>query len=108
MKTYTLKLMLIAISATLFIGCEDELEIVNPNRLAVDSYYTNQAQAIAGVDAVYNPLIIDGLYNRMTPVLGDGRGDEAKSRSPWAFLSQTSNFTVPATDDAVGWCYEGY
>ncbi|WP_339628645.1 RagB/SusD family nutrient uptake outer membrane protein [uncultured Maribacter sp.] len=108
MKTYTLKVLLLAISATIFIGCEDELDIINPNRSGVDSYYSNQAEAIAAVDAVYNPLIIDGLYNRMTPVLGDGRGDEAKSRSPWAFLSQTSNFTIPATDDAVGWCYEGY
>tara|TARA_R110002051_G_scaffold314934_1_gene392577 strand:- start:16795 stop:18345 length:1551 start_codon:yes stop_codon:yes gene_type:complete len=108
MKTYTLKVLFFAISATIFVGCEDELDIVNPNRSGVASYYSNQNEAIAAVDAVYNPLIIDGLYNRMTPVLGDGRGDETKSRSPWAFLSQTSNFTVPATDDAVGWCYEGY
>ena len=108
MKTYAKKIILLAFTATIFYGCDDKLEIIDPNRLAVDSYYTNQDQAIAAVDAAYNPLVIDGLYNRMTPVLGDGRGDETKSRSPWPFLSQTSNFTVPATDDAVGWCYEGY
>lgn len=108
MKTYKKIIALVAIATTAFYGCDDQLELINPNALATDQYYTNQEQAIAVLDAVYNPLVIDGLYNRMTPLLGDGRGDETKSRSPWAFLQKTSNFTVPPTDDAVGWCYEGY
>ena len=108
MKKHTIKVFLIALTTSLFYSCGDELEIINPNRLAADAYYTNEDQAIAAVDAIYNTLIIDGLYQRMTPVIGDGRSDETKSRSPWAFLQQTSNFTVPGTDGAVGWCYEGY
>lgn len=103
-------LPVVVIPILLFFACSDELDIANPNRISVDEFVANsgQDQAVATVDAVYNTLIIDGLYNRMTPVLGDGRGDEARSRSPWAFLSQTANFTVPSTDEAVGWCYEGY
>ncbi|WP_370479187.1 RagB/SusD family nutrient uptake outer membrane protein [Tamlana flava] len=108
MKKYRTKIVLLVFTATIFYGCEKELEIVNPNQLAAEAYYTNQDQAIASVDAVYNALIIDGTYNRMTPAVNDSRSDEIRSRSPWPFLSQTANFTVPATDGAVGWCYEGY
>ncbi|MFH4967501.1 RagB/SusD family nutrient uptake outer membrane protein [Gaetbulibacter sp. M240] len=108
MKKYTIKIVLLTITTAIFYGCEKELEIVNPNRLAAEAYYTNQDQAIASVDAIYNALIIDGTYQRMTPAIGDSRSDEIRSRSPWPFLSQTANFTVPATDGAVGWCYEGY
>lgn len=107
MKNYRIPLTL-AFFVSLFLSCENELEIINPNSLASEAYYTNQSQAIASVDAIYNALIIDGLYNRMTPAINDSRSDEIRSRSPWPFLSQTANFTVPATDGAVGWCYEGY
>lgn len=108
MKKYTIKIALLAVTTTLFYGCEDELEIINPNQLAAEAYYTNQDQAIASVDAIYNALIIDGTFQRMTPAINDSRSDEIRSRSPWPFLSQTANFTIPATDEAVGWCYEGY
>lgn len=99
---------ILALAAVSLLSCESELEIINPNSLASEAYYTNESQAIASVDAIYNALIIDGLYNRMTPAINDSRSDEIRSRSPWPFLSQTANFTVPATDGAVGWCYEGY
>lgn len=108
MKTNKIKLFILAISVTIFYGCEQQLEIIDPNRLATDSFFTNQDQAIASVDAIYNGLIIDGAYQRMTPIMGDARGDEAKSRSPWAFLAQTSNFTVPSTDSALEIAYLAY
>jgi len=107
MKKYKIHLIL-ASFFTLIVSCDDELEIINPNSLASEAYYTNESQAIASVDAIYNALMIDGLYNRMTPAINDSRSDEIQSRSPWPFLSQTANFTIPATDAAVGWCYEGY
>ena len=65
-------------------GCSDKLEQVNPNRLSPESFYKTEAQAVAAIDAVYNALIIDGAYNRMTPVINDGRSDELICRSPWA------------------------
>ncbi|WP_375325223.1 RagB/SusD family nutrient uptake outer membrane protein [Flagellimonas sp. GZD32] len=103
-------LTLIVVSVFLIVSCSDDLDIANPNRISVDEFVANsgQDQAVAITDAIYNALIVDGLYQRMTPVHGDARGDEARSRSPWAFLSQTANFTVPSTDGAVAWCYEGY
>ncbi|WP_228850769.1 RagB/SusD family nutrient uptake outer membrane protein [Aegicerativicinus sediminis] len=108
MKKQIIQIVILAITITLFYQCDDKLEIVDPNRLATGSYYNNQDHAIAAVDAIYNALIIDGTYQRMTPIMGDGRGDEARSRSPWAFLAQTSNFTVPPTDGALDIAWLGY
>ncbi|WP_116126335.1 RagB/SusD family nutrient uptake outer membrane protein [Lewinella sp. IMCC34183] len=78
-------------------GCDDELDIVDPNRLSSAQFYVNADQAVAAVDAIYNTLIIDGLYQRMTPVYNDGRGDEVSSRSPWIFFTGISSFTLPPT-----------
>lgn len=89
-------------------ACDNKLDIVNPNRLSADQFYQNQDQAIAAVDAIYNVLIIDGLYQRMTPVFNDGRSDELSCRSPWVFLTGLSNFTVPATDGANEIAWAGY
>ncbi len=108
MKKYIFKIFLVSLVASIFYGCSDELDIADPNRLSTESYYQNQDDAVASVDAIYNALIIDGLYQRMTPIYGDGRSDEVRSRSPWVFLPQTSNFTVPATDGALDILYIGY
>lgn len=108
MKKHTFKLFLFSIVGLVFYSCDDELNVTDPNRLSTESFYETQDDAIASVDAIYNVLITDGLYQRMTPVLGDSRSDEVRSRSPWPFLSQTSNFTVPATDGAVDWLWTGY
>jgi starch-binding outer membrane protein, SusD/RagB family len=89
-------------------ACEDKLEIVDPNRLASAEFYQNEDQAIAAVDAIYNALIIDGLYQRMTPAVNDGRSDEISCRSPWVFLTGFSAFTVPATDGANEIMWAGY
>ncbi|MGB3799717.1 MAG: RagB/SusD family nutrient uptake outer membrane protein [Lewinella sp.] len=89
-------LMAVGVLAGTF-GCDDELDIVDPNRLSSAQFYANSDQAIAAVDAIYNTLIIDGLYQRMTPVYNDGRGDEVASRSPWVFFTGISSFTLPPT-----------
>lgn len=112
MKTKTnfskLILLLILIIITSLSSCNDELDIQDTNRLLADQYYSTQEEAQAAVDAVYNALIIDGNYMRMTPIMGDARGDELRSRSPWVFLAQTANFTVPSTDAALEIAYIGY
>lgn len=98
------------LAATIFVvnGCDNKLEIPDPNRLSSASYYQTESQAVAAVDAIYNVLIIDGLYQRMTPVINDGRSDELSSRSPWVFLTGLSNFTVPGTDGANEIAWAGY
>lgn len=89
-------------------ACNDRLEITDPNRLSSEQYYANQDQAVAAIDAIYNALIIDGMYQRITPVYNDSRGDEMSSRSPWPFLTGLGTFTIPATDGALEIFWAGH
>ncbi len=108
MKTQFARLFLILVVITSFSSCNEDLEIQDTNRLLAEQYYQSAEEAQAAVDAIYNALIIDGNYMRMTPIMGDARGDEVRSRSPWVFLAQTANFTVPSTDGALEIAYLGY
>jgi len=108
MKTYFTKVFLLVLAITLVISCDEELEIKDPNRLPAEQYYQNQAEAQAAVDAIYNGLIIDGNYQRMIPAINDARGDETRSRSPWPFLIQTANFTIPPTQPDIQIAYLGF
>ncbi|WP_116107330.1 RagB/SusD family nutrient uptake outer membrane protein [Lewinella sp. IMCC34191] len=78
-------------------ACDDQLDIVDPNRLSSAQFYANTDQAVAAVDAIYSTLITDAWYQRMSPVYNDGRGDEVASRSPWVFYTGISSFTIPPT-----------
>jgi starch-binding outer membrane protein, SusD/RagB family len=108
MKKNIFKSILLLSAVLISQGCGDKLDISNPNRLAAPDFYQNEEQAVAAVDAVYNVLIIDGLYQRMTPVINDGRSDEISSRSPWPFLTGLSNFTLQGTDGANEIAWAGY
>jgi starch-binding outer membrane protein, SusD/RagB family len=90
------------------ISCKDSLDQVNPNRTAPDNYYKTPEQAVAAVDAVYNGFVVDGAYNRMTPVINDGRSDELICRSPWDALSTLSNFNLRATYDVNAFAWNAY
>src|SRR5688572_8429629 len=107
MKTTMKNIKYLAL-ALLVSGCADRLEQVNPNRLSPGRYYTTQAQAVASVDAIYNALIVDGAYNRMTPVINDGRSDELQCRSPWDALTTISTFNLRATYDVDAFAWNAY
>lgn len=82
-------------------SCENQLDISDPNRLTATEFYKSEAQAVAAVDAIYNALITDGMYMRITPTIGDGRGDEIFSRGGFPMWEQTANFIIPATEEFV-------
>lgn len=98
------KLKIIAFAWALLMvhACGNQLEIADPNRLSSDKFYTNQDQALASVDAIYNELMVDGMYQRITPTIGDGRGDEIFSRGGFPMWELTANFIVPATEGFIG------
>ena len=64
-------------------GCKKQLDQVNPNQQTSETFWKSQADAIAGVNAIYSSLLPDGGYMRCTPLMMDTRGDDAKSNSPW-------------------------
>lgn len=108
MKNIQYKLFFLAAALVGLGACTNELEIVDPNRLSSEQYYASEAEAVAAVDAIYNALIIDGMYQRITPVYNDGRSDELGCRSPWVFLTGFSTFTLPATDAAIEIFWAGH
>ena len=108
MQKININLIISALVVILTGACEDQLDITNPNRASDQGYYATETEAVAAVDAAYNPLIIDGLFQRITPIYNDGRGDELLCRSPWGFMIGFSNFTLPATDGAGEIAWVGY
>jgi hypothetical protein len=47
-------------------GCEKDLEQTNPNQQTSATFWQSQDDAIKGVNAAYQTLIIDGGYMRST------------------------------------------
>lgn len=99
---------ILSLSLLLFSRCDNQLDIVDPNRSSNAGYYSGELEALAAVTAIYNPLIIDGQFQRMTPAFNDGRSDEVFCRSPWPFLFGISNFTVPPTFNELEIPWAGY
>ncbi|MBC9795667.1 RagB/SusD family nutrient uptake outer membrane protein [Sinomicrobium weinanense] len=98
----------IALSTVLFAACNDELDLDNPNAPKTAAYWSTEDHAVEGINAVYNSLLIDGYYMRMTPALTDGRGDDFKGDSPWLDLIQVANFTILPTSGPVQWMWSAY
>ena len=90
-----MKKILIIISAVFIVtACEDRLDLANPNKTTTGSYWTTEEHAVAACIAVYQQLIMEGVYQHWTQVLTDGRGDEIYSSGPWLNYTWTSNFTL--------------
>ncbi|HYG17297.1 MAG TPA: RagB/SusD family nutrient uptake outer membrane protein [Ohtaekwangia sp.] len=62
-------------------SCDNNLDIVNPNQATVESFWKNEADAVAGVNAVYSTLH-RGAISRWMPFYYIIRSDEGKSTSP--------------------------
>lgn len=102
------KFLIISLGLLLFTGCEDELDLTNPNNMTSAEYWADEEQAIAGIDAAYNNLQIDGYYMRMTPALTDARADDFRADSPWPDLMQVANFTILPTSGPIEWMWHAY
>jgi len=76
------KIIILSILASFVItGCDQELDIANPNEATVEAFWKNQADAVAGVNAVYSTLH-RGAISRWMPFYYIIRSDEGKSTSP--------------------------
>lgn len=67
-------------------GCEDQLDIANPNEPNVALFWETAEDAEKGVNAIYSTLH-RGPISRWMPMLYSTRSDIGESRSPWAELS---------------------
>ncbi|GAB3891848.1 RagB/SusD family nutrient uptake outer membrane protein [Spirosoma agri] len=79
MKNSFICLGLVAVS--LLSACDRNLDIVNPNQLTAQSFWKTDADALAGVNAVYSTTHRGGI-SRWLPFYYIIRSDEGRSQSP--------------------------
>lgn len=89
-------------------ACDDKLDLKNPNFPTTTTYWETEAQAIAGVTAVYNALVTDGAYQRTFPSFSDSRGDDFYGDSPASYLVLGGQFRIPAIAGEVQWIWRDF
>ncbi|HEY4150416.1 MAG TPA: RagB/SusD family nutrient uptake outer membrane protein [Chitinophagaceae bacterium] len=100
---------LLVLLPVVFFSCDKKLQQVNPNEQTSASFWQNQNDAIAGVNAAYSSLIEDGTFMRMTPAMLDTRGDDVHSNSPWPVLGNMGRFALGTGDPSgYGWAFGDY
>ena len=75
------KILSLIILVSVLTACQDQLDIENPNEATVESFWKNENDAIAGINAVYSTLH-RGAISRWMPFYYIIRSDEGKSTSP--------------------------
>lgn len=80
------KLIIYIIIIGVGFGCEDKLDIANPNEPNVGLFWETGEDAEKGVNAMYSTLH-RGPISRWMPMLYSTRSDIGESRSPWADLA---------------------
>src|SRR5881296_371666 len=81
-------------------GCVN-LDLTDPNEPSSDTFWQTPAQAVAGVNAVYNALENNGTYGRWLVFATDLRSDIGMIKSPWTDLSNFTKFTFTSYDFEV-------
>ena len=110
MKLYSSLIGIASATALLFTtGCSKKLEQVNQNAQTSATFWKTSSDAVAGLNATYGSLIIDGTYMRFTPAMLDIRGDDIKSNSPWTAFANIGRFALGTADGAgYGWAFASY
>ncbi|OLE69438.1 MAG: hypothetical protein AUG74_08655 [Bacteroidetes bacterium 13_1_20CM_4_60_6] len=81
-------------------GCAN-LDLQDPNEPSTDTFWRTAADAVAGVNAVYNGLQNNGTYGRWLVFATDLRSDIGMIQSPWTDLSNFTKFTFTTYDFEV-------
>jgi starch-binding outer membrane protein, SusD/RagB family len=83
MRTTTMKFLVPLTAVLVAGGClENSLAIDNPNQRTTEAFWQTQADAVAGMNAVYRTLMEDGTWARNRYWALDHRTDAFMSRSP--------------------------
>ena len=86
-----------------------DLEQHDPNRVTEANFWKTDADALKGINAVYQALLYEGTYMRSTPLLLDARADDMTSNSPWSAMYTTGKFTTNISDESIyGWSFREY
>ncbi|SDM31277.1 Starch-binding associating with outer membrane [Catalinimonas alkaloidigena] len=99
---------LLFLTTALLFGCEEQLELTNPNRPTTESFWQTSDEAIRGLSSAYAAFTQDGTYMRFFPMAVDIRADDYKGDSPWIDIVQISTFNVPATSAPLIWMWSNH
>jgi tetratricopeptide (TPR) repeat protein len=90
-------------------GCKkSDLDAINPNAQTTQTFWKTASDAVAGINAAYGSLIIDGSYMRFTPVIQNTRGDDCTSNSPWDQIYNSGKFNLASSGFTSGIAWTAY
>jgi hypothetical protein len=78
------------------LGCQNDVNITDPNAPSSQTFFASKADAEAGVAATYNALVRLGTFERWQAFSYDLRSDEGTSNSPWPELQSYVKFQFPS------------
>lgn len=79
------------IVSSLLTSCD--VDVDNPNTITSNNYWKTEADAQAGINAVYNMFYKPDTYSRWLWFKFDIASDEGFSQSPWAELKEWTQFS---------------
>lgn len=81
-------------------GCQNDVDVTDPNAPSTGNFWRTSADAQSGVTATYNALLRTGGYQRWQAFGYDLRSDIATAQtSPWAELAAFGRFQFPSGYD---------
>jgi hypothetical protein len=81
-------------------GCQNDVDVTDPNAPSTATFWQSAADADAGVTATYNTLLRLGTFQRWQAFAYDARSDIGSTgTSPWAELAAFGRFEFPSGYD---------
>ncbi|MGZ8455686.1 MAG: RagB/SusD family nutrient uptake outer membrane protein [Gemmatirosa sp.] len=81
-------------------GCQNDVDVTDPNAPSSATFWQSAADADAGVTATYNTLLRLGTFQRWQAFAYDARADIGTTgTSPWAELAAFGRFEFPSGYD---------
>src|SRR3954469_6527477 len=87
---------LVGAAGLALLGCQNDINITDPNAPSSQTFFKSAGDAEAGVNASYNALLRLGTYERWQAFSYDMRSDEGTSTSPWPELQAFVKFQFPS------------
>jgi hypothetical protein len=75
-------------------GCNNDLNLTNPNQPSTATFWKTSTDAVSGVNATYRALEENGTYGRWLAFAYDIRSDIGFSPSPWPELNNFNKFSL--------------
>ena len=97
MTPFRLRAVVALLLGAALAGCNNDLDVTNPNARSTDNFWRSANDALQGTNAVYAGLLPLGTYGRWQVFVNDLRSDVGTARtSPWGDLANFGRFQLPS------------